>query len=664
MPDLPLDAHLLVVDDDPITCDVLDGYLRHAGFSFVQIVHSGRAALRAITAETPDLILLDVMMPGLSGYQITERIRKDHPDRYIPIILISALMEPQERARGIRAGANDFITKPIDNHELIARVTSFLNYKQVLDQLKSERTRLSILYSISQAFNQIDYERIISKIVSLTTEHTGAAKAILVPLDEQGRFRQRYVSRRGEDTYSASEIDPDVLTRGLLGWVLQHAQPVLIADTRHDKRWAQLEDDTEPAGSAIAVPLVRSDQVVGALLLISPDTGAFNPEQLELLDIIGSHAVIALENARLFDQARGERARAEALLNQIGNPVLVTDPKGNIARINPAAEQVFKLNSECIGQPLGKVFNLTLADLLLRAKERGQAVSGEFTSRLASDGTERAFNVSISPIEEVGYMLVWQDITGIKESARVRLESERAETQRIRDAFSRYMSTTLMERVLDDRDILSRRERREAIVLFADLRGFTRLTVEHQPDTVISLLNDYFTEMMEIIDRHEGLVFDITGDEVMAGFNVPYDQNNLNHRALTTAIAMQRRFAQLKARWASQRIEVGLGIGINRGAVVLGHIGGRAQMTYSMVGQTINLGHRMVEIAEDAQIIVGPELLADGLPADAGVEVEELPPMPVKGRKELQQMILLRVKESRPRRKTKRERQQVSGGNS
>jgi class 3 adenylate cyclase len=116
---------------------------------------------------------------------------------------------------------------------------------------------------------------------------------------------------------------------------------------------------------------------------------------------------------------------------------------------------------------------------------------------------------------------------------------------------------------------------------------------------------------------------------------------------------MQRRFAQLQKKWAKRGMVVGLGIGINRGPVVLGHIGGKAQMTYSMIGQTVNIGHRLVEIAEDGQIIVVPQLLEDGLPEPNGVEVANLSPRSVKGTDELVPMVMLKIKQPPRRRKDK-----------
>jgi class 3 adenylate cyclase len=325
------------------------------------------------------------------------------------------------------------------------------------------------------------------------------------------------------------------------------------------------------------------------------------------------------------------------------DPVVVTDTAGYITRINPAATQTLKLESNALGRPLAEVFDLALADLLLRARERSMAVSGEYTARKLVPDEDRSFYVSVSPIEGVGYSLIWQDISGIKESERVRLESERAEKQHVLDAFSHYMSPALLERVLNDPDILHRRERREAIVLFADLRGFTRLTVEHSPDSVMALLNVLFPEMIEIVHQHEGIIFDITGDELMVAFNVPYTQEDANQRAIETAVDMQHRFAHLKLEWSRQNMMVGLGVGIGRGPVVLGHVGGPSHMNYAMVGETVNIAHRLVDMAKDKQIVVTSDVLIDAVPDEQVTTIRELPPQMLKGKSQPVSLVLIEM---------------------
>ncbi|MBN1430854.1 MAG: response regulator [Anaerolineae bacterium] len=635
-------APILVVDDNEQNCLVLQLMLSDAGFENVIAVRSGQAALDRIARKIPQLILLDVMMPTMDGYQVTEIVRSQYPEQFIPIILVSALEDPQERMRGIRAGANDFISKPYDKGELMARIDSLLERKRILDELAHERERLALLYMVSQALtSQLDYQQIIQKIVSLTTELTGAAKAILVLLDANGNFRQKIISRAGKETRSTDTIDPLVLSKGLLGWVICHTQPVLIPDISRDERWMRFPDDDEPTCSVMAAPLVKANRATGALMLSSPEPDRFEARHLDMLVAICNQAAVALENARLYERAHQERARIETLLNQMGDPVVVTDMDGNISQINPSTEREFRLDDSVIGKPLAEVFDLALADLLLRAQERGTSVSGEYTTRKLLPDAHRSYHVSVSPVEEIGYTLIWQDISGLKESERVRLETERAEKQHVIEAFSRYMSPALLERVLNDPDIMHRRELQEAVVVFADLRGFTQLTVEHSPDAVMALLNKLFPEMIEIVHQYEGVIFDITGDELMIAFNVPYTQEDANQRAVSTAIDMQHRFARLKTEWATQNMMVGLGVGIARGPVVLGHVGGPSHMNYAMVGEAVNIAHRLVDLAKDAQIVVSPDILADAKVDEQRATIQKLPPKMLKGKAQAVPLILI-----------------------
>ncbi|MEW5988686.1 MAG: response regulator [Chloroflexota bacterium] len=187
-----------------------------------------------------------------------------------------------------------------------------------------------------------------------------------------------------------------------------------------------------------------------------------------------------------------------------------------------------------------------------------------------------------------------------------RLAQERQEKQRLKETFGRYLGPTLVEEVLSrEPGLLARRERRQAVVMFADLRGFTRLVMAVEPDTVIGLLNEYFTCMTEIAYQFQGTVFDLAGDEILVGFNVPFDQPDAPQRAVLTAVTMQRRFNELRQRWFGRLgTAVGLGVGVDQGEVVVGNVGAETRMNFAMVGEAVNTAHRLMEIAEDAQVII------------------------------------------------------------
>jgi adenylate cyclase len=124
---------ILVVDDTPQNVKLLADLLGAKGYA-VSTAASGEQALEAIAAAPPDMVLLDVMMPGLSGYDVCRRIRENPATALLPVVMVTSLDPQQERVKGIEAGADDFLSKPINQPELFARVRSLLRVKELQDQ--------------------------------------------------------------------------------------------------------------------------------------------------------------------------------------------------------------------------------------------------------------------------------------------------------------------------------------------------------------------------------------------------------------------------------------------------------------------------------------------------------------------------------------------------
>ncbi len=135
-------SRILVVDDTPANVKLLVDVLAAKGYEVDSAVN-GEDALAAIAAAPPDLVLLDIMMPGLSGYEVCARLRADPATALLPIVLCTSLDPQQERVRGIEAGADDFITKPINRQELFARVKSLLRIKALQDEVKAQAAELA-----------------------------------------------------------------------------------------------------------------------------------------------------------------------------------------------------------------------------------------------------------------------------------------------------------------------------------------------------------------------------------------------------------------------------------------------------------------------------------------------------------------------------------------
>jgi putative two-component system response regulator len=141
----PTKARVLVIDDDPAVADLLAQLVTREGYD-AAIAADSHAAFASIVQQEPDVILLDVVLPGMDGFEICRRLKREHRTRLTPVVLVTGLGDRERRIAGLEAGADDFLTKPIDPQELLARVASLVRMKQYTDDLDSAA---SILMSLA-----------------------------------------------------------------------------------------------------------------------------------------------------------------------------------------------------------------------------------------------------------------------------------------------------------------------------------------------------------------------------------------------------------------------------------------------------------------------------------------------------------------------------------
>jgi class 3 adenylate cyclase/CheY-like chemotaxis protein len=164
-------AKILVVDDTPKNVKLLADVLSAKGYAVVTAA-SGAEALEKVEAERPDLILLDVVMPGMSGYEVCRKIREDPATGILPVVMVTALDPNQERIKGLEAGADDFLTKPINQPELLARIRSLLRIRELYGTVQAQAAELS-------AWNKTLEQRVAEQVTQL--ERLGRLKRFFSP---------------------------------------------------------------------------------------------------------------------------------------------------------------------------------------------------------------------------------------------------------------------------------------------------------------------------------------------------------------------------------------------------------------------------------------------------------------------------------------------------
>ena len=134
-------ADILIVDDTPANLELLTEILKAEGYK-VRPVTGGALALQAAKSLPPDLILLDILMPDMNGHEVCRRLKDDDVLRDIPVIFLSALADMEDKVRGLRGGGNDYITKPFQAEEVLARIEVHLKLRRQQKELKTENHRL------------------------------------------------------------------------------------------------------------------------------------------------------------------------------------------------------------------------------------------------------------------------------------------------------------------------------------------------------------------------------------------------------------------------------------------------------------------------------------------------------------------------------------------
>lgn len=310
-------AHILAVDDDASVRRMLQILLTSAGYR-VSLASTGEEALAYLELLTPDLVLMDVSLPGLSGRQVMERI-KANPDRpFIPVILITGHSDQEAKVAALDAGADDFLVKPVDLTELLARVRAMLRLQRSQRSLRAEQRKTELLLHLTRELGTtLELDRLLIQFLNRLADAVGAVRASILALT--GDRPRLFSSTNNRPTIPLQ----DILGQGVAGWVIRERKPLIIDDTREDTRWIAMNAQQRAVRSVAAVPLVREGRVLAAITLVHHTPGYFNHDHLELLNAVAAQSAIALENAELFHLTRTQRdlleRRAEELqrINQV-----------------------------------------------------------------------------------------------------------------------------------------------------------------------------------------------------------------------------------------------------------------------------------------------------------------------------------------------------------
>jgi PAS domain S-box-containing protein len=331
-------ARILVVEDNRDTSVLLRELLTAEGYD-VESVPTGEAALEALD-RTPDmdLVVLDLMLPGMSGYDVIERMRARPSLAVTPILVLSALSSPSARIRGLRDGADDYMTKPFLPEELVARTRTL-----VTARLLSRRTaEIQALEEIAEAaLTAGDPETLLGKMVEVVASVFGAdAAAILLLDDARQELRGRVATGLGGNLRRVSMP----ANTGAAAIALSSQAPVLIPDgASADARVANPAIRAGGFRSLMVAPLIVGGIAIG-VLEVARRARQLDPRVDRLLRIVADRIAVTMEHARLQEEARD----LADVVRRIGEGVIVTDATDAVVFANRAFAEMVGVPSEAL----------------------------------------------------------------------------------------------------------------------------------------------------------------------------------------------------------------------------------------------------------------------------------------------------------------------------
>ncbi|HHS98418.1 MAG TPA: response regulator [Chloroflexi bacterium] len=314
----------LVADDDPAMVELVREILEFGGWE-VLTVTSGQGALEVLRREHAaghpvDVLLLDIMMPDVDGYQVMSRIKGDPLLANTSILLTTALTSVSDKTMGLGMGADDYITKPFDPRELLARVEVIMRIRRTEKALRQRNRELAALNEIGRAVtSSLDLDEVLVATMQGIREILHVEAGSLVLVDEETDelvFHKTLSPEQGwitGRTFRQGE--------GIVGHVIATGQPYRVNDVADDPHFFPRVDGGAgfTVRSVLCVPLIVRDRVIGAIEVINKTEGPFTEADMDLLQTMAASVAVAVENARLYAELAdfaSELERSQAQLIQ------------------------------------------------------------------------------------------------------------------------------------------------------------------------------------------------------------------------------------------------------------------------------------------------------------------------------------------------------------
>lgn len=520
-------------------------------------------------------------------------------DQETGYVTSSILCAPIRTAKGEIIGVLQMLNKregqfSDENLRLLEDMTSqtamALRSRQFVERMQASREQeMRFLDLVADVTSDIDLGTMLIKVVNEAARMLEADRATLFLNDEKKNELFSKVAMGA----SVGEIRlPNHL--GIAGAVFTSGQTINIPYAYADLRFNPAFDKRTGyfTRSILCVPIAnKTGKIIGVTQVLNKRGGPFTGEDEARLKAFTAQLAISLESARLFDEVQNIKNYNESMLQSMSNGVVTLNDEGQIITCNSAGLQILNTApSAILNHKAEEYFSGPNSWVVDRIKVVEQTIKSDITvdRELLAGGEKVSINLTVQPLmgqqedgtaKKIGTLLMVEDISSEK---------------RMKSTMSRYMDPGLAEQLLADGEDVLGGKSALTTVLFSDVRNFTGITEELGAHGTVKLLNEYFTVMVDCVQRQGGMLDKFIGDAIMAVFGLPLPHEDDEDRAVRAAISM---ITDLR-RWNADRLAAGkkaidMGVGLNTDNVVSGNIGSPKRMDYTIIGDGVNLASRL-----------------------------------------------------------------------
>ena len=628
---------VLIVDDNPANLEMLGHFLNLSGFE-VLVAIDGESAIEQAVYAQPDLILLDILMPEVDGFETCRRLKADQSTQDIPVIFMTALNGTADKVKGFDVGAVDYVTKPIQLEEVLARIASHLSIQNL--QKKIRKQNLLLQQEVKERQRAEEQIRLLQAITQAIGESQDFYSALKVTLCQVCKaigwnYGQAWIPNsdgtllESSSTWYTSTTEDGTLIPaleklerfhrfsevlrfapgiGLPGRVWSSKQPEWIQDIFDQDAMSVNSQMVLESGlkSCLGIPIVVGERVLAVLVFFTVEPREQDRRLVKLVSVVTTQLGSVIQRKQAEEALRLAEQRYHSIVENAIEGIFQTTASGRFMSANPALARIFRYSSpeELITSIKDISRQLYVdphrRDEFIAAIQTDSAVF-EFESLVyRKDRTVIWISENTRAVRDsTGSLLYYEGTVSDVTARKVAREALRYQQSQSDELLLNILPAPIAQRLKMEQGTIAD-SFAESTVMFADIVNFTEFSARTSAKELVQFLNLIFSRFDQLAEQHGLEKIKTIGDAYMVVAGLPTPRPDHAMVIAEMALDMQAEMVKIGAETGEA---FKLRIGINSGPVVAGVIGIK-KFIYDLWGDTVNIASRMESQGVDGAIQV------------------------------------------------------------